>query len=157
MPDTVEAGIHDMLSTSEEFTAEQYNNYYCPEMWDLCLGYAEYVTAQYARERETTPDAILRIESKLDISAYGADMFGTTDAAIISDGRLLIFDFKYGKGVRVEANGNSQMRIYALGNIIEYEPLYAFEEVQMVIYQPRMENIAEYTSTVTELKLWGCD
>lgn len=155
MPDTVEAGIHDMLSTSEEFTAEQYNNYYCPEMWDLCLGYAEYVTARYAWERETTPDAILRIESKLDLSAYGADMFGTTDAAIISDGRLLIFDFKYGKGVRVEANRNSQMQIYALGNIIEYEPLYAFEEVQMVIYQPRMENIAEYTSTVTELKLWG--
>ena len=47
------------------------------------------------------------------------------------------------------------MMIYALGNIAEYEPLYAFEDVQMTIYQPRMENITEYKSTVTELKEWG--
>ena len=155
MPDTVEADMMDALSLSEEFTKERLDKYYCPEMWDLCLGYAEFVMDHFRLEKQTTSDAVLMVETKIDCSMYGEGMFGTTDAAIVSDQKLLIFDFKYGKGVKVDAKKNTQMMIYALGNIAEYEPLYAFEDVQMTIYQPRMENITEYASTVTELKDWG--
>ena len=155
MPDTIEADIMTTLSKSEEFTKDQLDKYYCPDMWDLCLGYAEFVMDHFRIEKQSTSDAVLMIETKIDCHMYGEGMFGTTDAAIVSDEKLLIFDFKYGKGVKVDANRNSQMMIYALGNIAEYEPLYAFEDVQMTIYQPRMENITEYKSTVTELKEWG--
>ena len=153
IPDDMDA--LEELKKSDEFTPADVDAYFCPEMADFCFGYASFVFSEYQKELKSTPDAILEIETSIDISMYGEGMRGTTDAAIVSDSGLQIFDFKYGKGVKVEATENTQMMIYALGNIIAYEPFYAFEEVKMHIYQPRMDNCSTYASTATELKEWG--
>jgi len=144
-----------VLKTSDEFTPADVDAYYCPEMLDYCLGYSSFVYGEYQKSLKTTPDAVLMIETSIDISMYGEGMNGTTDAAIVSDSGLAIFDFKYGKGVKVEAAENTQMMIYALGNIAKYEMFYAFEDVTMHIYQPRMGNCSTYASTATDLKKWG--
>ena len=60
-------------------------------------------------------DAQLMIEQRVDYSEWAPGGFGTSDAVIVSDEALEIFDLKYGKGIRVDAEGNSQMRLYALG------------------------------------------
>ena len=151
---TDEAAIK-VLKESDEFTPEDVDTYYCPEMLEYCTGYAIFVYSEYQKALKTTPDAILMVETSIDISMYGEGMKGTTDAAIVSDSELAIFDFKYGKGVKVEAAENTQMMIYALGNIARYEVFYLFENVTMHIYQPRMDNCSTYTSTATELKAWG--
>ena len=150
--DAVEA-----LKKSDEFTPADVDTYYCPEMLEYCTGYAAFVYSEYQKALKTTPDAVLMIETLIDVSMYGNGMRGTTDAAIVSDFGLAIFDFKYGKGVKVEATENTQMMIYALGNIAKYEMFYTFEDVTMHIYQPRMGNCSPYPSTVTDLKNWGRD
>ena len=126
-----------------------------PEMLNYCEDYAQFVCEKLIEARAKTPDTILQIEKKLNASYYGEEMFGTTDAAIISDTALEIIDLKFGQGVKVSAVNNAQMMIYALANIQAYEMLYSFESVTMTIYQPRMSNISSFTMSVEELKQWG--
>lgn len=136
--------------------ADNFNKYYSEEMYEYCESYANYVYGKFLEARENTRDAELIIETRVDASEFGPGLAGTTDAAIISDEGLHIFDFKYGKGVRVIAEGNPQMKIYALGALSStYFAMYDLEDVKMTIYQPRMNNIGTFESTATELRKWG--
>ena len=53
-------------------------------------------------------------EQQLDKSRKVHDGFGTGDCIIVADDVLTVIDFKYGKGVAVEAEHNPQMMRYAL-------------------------------------------
>lgn len=67
---------------------------------------------------------------------------GTSDAIVISDDgkRMTVVDLKYGKGVRVNAEGNGQGRMYALGALHKFGPVFEdIEEVEIMIVQPRLE------------------
>jgi len=74
---------------------------------------------------------------------------------IISDKMLEVIDLKYGKGVRVEAEGNPQLQLYALGAIETFGSIYDFDEVKMTIIQPRNGGVSEQVMTVEALKAWG--
>lgn len=66
---------------------------------------------------------------------------GTADAIIINDKRMTVIDLKYGKGVRVSAEGNGQGRMYALGALHKFGMVYDhIEEVEIMIIQPRVED-----------------
>ena len=80
-----------------------------------------------------TKDAQLLIETRLDFSEYVPEAFGTADAIIIADGCMEVIDFKYGKGVRVSAEHNPQMMIYALGAYDKFSFDYRIERVRMTI------------------------
>lgn len=55
-------------------------------------------------------------EARVDLSEWlGAGQFGTMDRAILSDEQLVVSDLKWGRGIPVQAVGNKQLRIYALG------------------------------------------
>lgn len=150
-----ENAIEGVCHSCEGFTPSQFDEWYDADMIEFAQQYALFVWDAYQRELKSTPDAVLMIEKKIDASMYGKDMAGTTDAAIVSDKVLHIFDFKYGRGVKVEAEGNPQMRIYALGNIEQYGGMYAFKDVKETIYQPRIGNISTEETTVAELRVWG--
>lgn len=95
-------------------------------------------------------------EKKLDYSTYAPDGFGTGDCLVIGGRTLYVIDFKYGKGVAVSAEGNPQMRLYALGAYLEYGFLYDIQDVVMVIVQPRLFNDpSEAKMTLTDLLAWG--
>lgn len=94
-------------------------------------------------------------EKKLDFSAYVPDGFGTGDCIVIGGNTLNIIDLKYGKGVPVSAFDNPQMKLYALGAFLAYSFLYPIDTVKMTIFQPRLDNISEFTMTITELLDWG--
>lgn len=65
-------------------------------------------------------------------------------------------DFKYGKGVRVEATGNPQMKLYALGALLKYNTLFDIDSVRMTIFQPRLSGIQSSDEiTVKELLEWA--
>ena len=95
------------------------------------------------------------VEKRLDISHIAPECFGTADCIVISGDALHVFDLKYGKGVPVSAEGNPQLRLYALGALRAYSMLYDIRTVTMHIVQPRLDNYSEETLTVEELTRWG--
>ena len=80
------------------------------------------------------------VETKAFFSEYMPipDQGGTADHAACLPGKLVITDFKYGKGVEVHAEENTQGLLYALGFFLKYDHLYHFEEIEIRICQPRM-------------------
>ena len=94
----------------------------------------------------------------MDFSAYVPEGFGTCDCCIISGDTLTIVDYKHGKGVPVAAKGNPQMRLYALGALNRYAPIFGstIKNVRMSIMQPRLDpEPSTDTITVEELLAWG--
>lgn len=99
--------------------------------------------------------AELMIEQRVDFSQWVPEGFGTSDAIIISDDTIEVIDLKYGKGVRVDAEGNSQMRLYALGAYALFSDLYDFDKVRMTIVQPRLDHVSTEEMTVQDLLEWA--
>ena len=95
------------------------------------------------------------IEKRVDFSRYVPEGFGTADCLILAGDTLHVIDYKHGKGVVVDADHNPQMMLYALGAMNELSLLYRFKSVHMVIVQPRVNNISEFTMTADELREWG--
>ena len=102
-----------------------------------------------------TPDAIFKIEQKLDFSEWVPKGFGTGDFIVIADGTMEICDLKYGKGVPVSAKNNPQMRLYALGAISEFSFLFDIENVKMTIIQPRLDSISTDEVSTNDLLEWA--
>ncbi len=124
------------------------------EMDEYTSDYRDYVIEIFNEEKAKTPDAQLLIEQKLDFSQWVPEGFGTGDAVIIGDNTCHVIDLKYGKGVLVKAEGNTQARLYAAGAMETYGLLYGFDKITVHIYQPRMNNISTCTYTVEELEDW---
>lgn len=130
--------------------------YYNAEMQECANDYAKFVAEKTAAARETCEDAFTALEARVDFSKYVKDGFGTGDCIIVSDNVLEIIDFKYGKGVRVEAAGNPQMKLYALGAYLEYNILFDIDSVRMTIFQPRLSGVQSSDEiTVKELLEWA--
>ena len=70
-----------------------------------------------------------------------SDSFGTSDAVVIDEvnGTAHIIDLKYGKGVSVEAEQNTQTMLYALGVIDDLGFMYEFDTVIIHIYHRALE------------------
>ena len=120
----------------EDAEIEQYAQYHTGEMDEYTDVYMAIVLERLAKARRTTPDAKLLVEVRLDLRKYIPDAFGTSDAVIIADDVIEVIDFKYGKGVKVSAVENEQMKIYALGALEEFGFDYNINDVTMTIVQP---------------------
>lgn len=97
-------------------------------------------------------------EVKVDFADYVPEGFGTCDCIMIGGSTLIITDYKHGKGVPVSAKNNPQMRLYALGALKRYAPVFgeSIKKVCMVIDQPRAQDEpSTETITVDELRSWG--
>lgn len=94
-------------------------------------------------------------EQKVDFSAWVPGGFGTADCIVIGGDTLHIVDFKYGKGVEVDAHGNPQMRLYALGAAELYKFLWQIRKVRMTIIQPRLGNYSTDEMPYQELLDWA--
>lgn len=127
------------------------------EMDDYTDAYADHVMAELTRAREVDKAAFLAIEERLDFSHIVPDGFGTGDALIVADDTLTVVDLKYGKGVEVSAEGNPQMRLYALGALATYGAIYDIQQVRTVIFQPRLGNTSVEEIGVDELVVWAED
>ena len=117
--------------------------------------YVDVVLERLYAARKVCPDARLFIEQRLDMSEWVPQCFGTSDAVVVSDQTLEVMDLKYGKGVPVDAVGNPQARLYALGAIAAFGMLYGFKSVRETIIQPRLDSVTEETMSKDELLQWG--
>ena len=125
---------------------------YTKEMEDYTDEYLDYIK-ETALRYPSQPT--ITIEKKVDFSSYAPEGFGTADCILISGDTLHIIDLKYGKGVPVSAEKNPQMRLYALGALKEYDFIYAINKVEMVIFQPRLDNISVDAMEAETLLNWG--
>ena len=91
----------------------------------------------------------------LPISRWVPEGFGYGDCIIAGDGEARVIDFKYGLGVLVEADRNTQMMCYALGALELLDPLYDMKRISMTIFQPRRENVSTFSMSREELLDWA--
>lgn len=145
----------DKSALTKELAKLKRDKLYNPEMLDTAKAYVEYLTEKSV-EFDNPPHIVQEI--RVDFSDYVPAAFGTCDCVMIGAGRLHITDYKHGKGVKVEAVGNPQMRLYALGALNYFSAIYGgtIKTVSMGICQPRIsENCPEESMTVEELRAWG--
>jgi len=107
--------------------------------------------------REYAEGGQLLVERRVDFSdIIGVPgSTGTSDAIIIHPGRLTVMDLKYGMGERVDATENEQLQMYALGAVHDYSVLGDFEEIVMVIHQPRLNHVSEWSIPIAKLQEFG--
>lgn len=118
---------------------------------------AHALTAYKEIEARLSPGVTLLTETKVDLTFVGPDMFGTVDCAIVEEfGRLIVIDYKYGAGVPVDPENNTQLLYYALGLAHKYN--YNFTEVVLMIIQPRAPHergpVREWVIGIDELVSW---
>jgi hypothetical protein len=133
----------------------QADKFYDNSMLEYCEDYAVFVMERFAAAQARTKDAKIFVETKLNMSEYVPEGFGTGDVNIVADHILDFIDLKYGKGVEVSAIENKQMMLYALGALNEYDFLFDITKVRMTIYQPRIDNISEWEIYVADLRKWA--
>lgn len=133
----------------------QSNELYSVEMLNYMDEYSAYVLEEFHNVQAHTPDADIFLETRLDMTDYVPEGFGTGDVCIVADHVLNFIDLKYGKGVPVDATENKQMMLYALGLIKEYAHLYDAHTVRMTIYQPRLDSISTWEIAVDDLLDWA--
>lgn len=110
--------------------------------------YVDYVTAI---------SDVLMSEQRVDFSRWVHDGFGTADAIAIDEKNktLHVIDLKFGQGVAVYAQSNTQAQLYALGAYDMLSHIYEIDFITMHIHQPRIANVTNWTITVDELLEFG--
>lgn len=104
---------------------------------------------------KVSADPVILIEKRLDFSPWVPEGFGTGDLVIVTDDWVWVLDLKFGKGVPVYAEGNTQMQLYGLGAYNELAHLYDIKRVRMTILQPRLENYSSSEMLVEDLLDWA--
>jgi hypothetical protein len=95
-------------------------------------------------------------EQRVDFSDWVPDGFGTADVVILSKHSIRVIDLKFGKGIPVHAQDNSQLRLYALGAYSKFKEEYPdIKEVSYTIHQPRLDSISTDGTTIAKLVDWA--
>lgn len=143
-----------LVKQSEPLTA---NSYYSNDMVEYVQKHVDYVVQQFTEAKRLTPDATLLIEERLSIEFLTGEKGAkcTCDVIVIANGTLEVIDLKYGAGVRVEAENNSQLKLYALAALEGYELLYSVDNVRVTVTQPRMDSISSWETSAEDLRQWG--
>lgn len=131
-----------------------HSDYDSDEMEECTDMYADYLKEQYDQAKLTCKDPVVLFEQHVEMDNYAPGSFGSCDFMLVADKRLHIVDLKYGY-MEVSANGNTQMMMYALGALNLFDCIYDIEEVEMTIFQPRIQNVSSWTISVEELVKWG--
>jgi hypothetical protein len=109
----------------------------------------------YVRSQVGDGDTPL-FEQRVDFSDWVPDGFGTADVVILSKHSIRVIDLKFGKGVPVHAQDNSQLRLYALGAYSKFKEEYPdIKEVSYTIHQPRLDSISSDGTSVSKLLDWA--
>lgn len=133
--------------------------YFSEDMVRHVGSYVDFVVNEFhAMHKEETGDNVIGYwEATFDLSKYIPESFGSSDATLLSPTILHVIDLKYGAGVKVSAQSNTQLMIYALGmlNTIPEAQRGDIKEVRMSIVQPRLDHYDTFTMSANDLLVWG--
>lgn len=91
------------------------------------------------------------IEYRLKLNNH---VWGTVDFLLIGDRVLIVVDLKTGYGVKVFAERNFQLMLYALMATKEFGLLYDFPTVRLIIAQPSMDHFDTWEISRDDLLAW---
>jgi hypothetical protein len=147
------------LLTLNEFVAKKNelmkSDFYTEEMVEETDKYIAHVRDTWKASKVADKFAEILIEDKIDLTAYIPEGFGSNDVVIISGSTLSVKDLKFGKGVKVSAKDNSQLKLYALGALEKHGFNYDIEAIHLEINQPRLNNVSTFELSAAELVTWG--
>ena len=105
----------------------------------------------YVQALANMPGAKLFIEEALDIQEFTGekDAIGTADAVILLPDEVVIIDFKFGRGVRVDAEENPQLMLYACAALRQFGDAIpdGCDAVRLVVHQARIGHVSECRTT----------
>lgn len=123
-----------------------------PEMFQHARDYCDFVMNEnYDLEKSDGACAML-LEERVDISEYVPDCFGSVDCQLVGHDTLEIIDLKYGEGVKVKVENNTQLMLYALGALKEKPSI---TKVKLVIAQVRLHHFDTWEISVNDLTQWA--
>lgn len=131
------------------------DKYWSADLLDHVQSAVNAAWSQIEETRRECSDALVLLEQRLDFSHWVPQGFGTGDVVVVSDGLLSVADLKYGKGIPVIAQDNTQMMLYALGAYNQFAHLYEFDRVRMTVLQPRLDNWSSSELRVEDLLEWA--
>ena len=144
-PDVIEA----------QYAEHRDSEFYTQEAETVTDEYIAFCVETIEAVKSSCPDPLIMVEYRLDYSEYVPEGYGTGDLVIVADGVIEVIDFKGGRGVRVDAHRNSQLMLYGLGALLEFDPLYDVHKVRVTIVQPRLSNTSTYEIAADELVCWA--
>lgn len=144
-PDVIEA----------QYAEHRDSEFYTQEAETVTDEYIAFCVETIEAVKSSCPDPLIMVEHRLDYSEYVPEGYGTGDLVIVADGIIEVIDFKGGRGVRVDAHRNSQLMLYGLGALLEFDPLYDVHRVRVTIVQPRLSNTSTYEIAADELVCWA--
>lgn len=140
---------------TKDFEQARASQYYCGEMEEATEFYADRVQEIYGKALREDPAAELMVEQHFSLEDWIPGGFGTSDAVVIGGDVIEVIDLKYGKGVKVEAKGNPQLRLYGLGAAMLFGDIYDLNTVRMTIIQPRLDHISTEELPLRDLFKWA--
>lgn len=129
--------------------------YYSEEMEECTDTALNYVSEVYERLKAEGKHPFIASEVLVEFADVVPEGFGSSDIVIVYDGGIYVMDYKHGRGVEVSCEHNPQLMIYAYGSLLMFEHLYEINEINMVIIQPRLGNISEWSCSKDELVDWA--
>lgn len=130
------------------------------DMAEYIREYCEFVIGEgYEMQKQ---DGVCRtyLERRVDITDFAPGSFGSVDVTLVSDKTIHIIDLKYGAGVKVYADMNEQMMMYALGALEALGALKAavsdrVTKIKMTIAQVRLDHYDTFEMSKGELLDWA--
>ena len=138
-----------------QYAEHEDSDFYSDEAENVTDEYVAFCIETIEAVRSSCADPLIMVEHRLDYSEYVPDGYGTGDLLIVADGVIEVIDFKGGRGVRVDAHRNSQLMLYGLGALLEFDPLYDIHTVRVTIVQPRLSNTSTYEISADDLIRWA--
>ena len=142
------SGLHPSQRIGEVHEVDGY-------MFTVDAAMADYVDNYCRLVREYADGGLLLVEQRVPIEHVTGETgaTGTSDAIIVDTTKrtLYVVDLKYGMGVKVDAGDNPQLMMYALGAMEQCDQLGEFDQVCMVIHQPRLNHVSEHWIYVGDL------
>lgn len=124
------------------------------DMANYIRDYCDYVIGEgYEMQRQ---DGVCQmfLERRVDITDFAPDSFGSVDVTLVSGKTIHIIDLKYGAGIRVSADHNEQMMLYALG-ALKAATSPNITNIRMTIAQVRLDHYDTFEMSKSDLLDWA--
>lgn len=122
------------------------------EMFKHARNYCDFVMNENYNLEKSDGACKMLLEEKVDISEYAPDCFGSVDCQLVGRDTLEVIDLKYGEGVKVYAERNTQMMLYALG-VLKGKP--SIKSIRLVIAQVRLNHFDVWEISANDLLQWA--
>lgn len=124
------------------------------DMSNYIRDYCNYVIGENYEMQKADGLSRMYLERRVNITDFAPDSFGSVDVVLVSDKTMHIIDLKYGAGVRVSADMNEQMLMYALGTLKSLETDH-IEKIRMTIAQVRLDHYDTFEMSKEDLLAWA--